>query len=427
MTNTVEAALTWIDGAFVKDRRITMAPSGRIENVGPCGPEPDLRLPRTALLPGFVNAHSHAFQRDLRGDGERFPTHGGDFWSWREAMYDLVGTLDAQTFYAVCLRAFSEMLDTGITTVGEFHYLHHRSDAIDFEFDHLVLEAAEDAGIRIVLLNAYYATGGIGAPLDARQQRFAVTDPDRYWHQHDRLGAVLGSMQSLGTVVHSIRASSLDDLVAVHREAMRRNLPFHMHVEEQPREIADCTTAYGARPLEMLLDRLDIGPRFTAVHCTHTPADLLARMLDTGATACICPLTEANLGDGIPDLDLPASTPRTFSLGTDSNARIGMIEEMRWLEYGQRLRTGRRGMLRDDAGRVAPGLIDAATAGGARALGLDAGGIAAGRLADLVAIDLEHPSLAGVAPDQLAEALVFGSGDAAVQNVCVNGRWRRRF
>lgn len=421
---TIQADLIWIDGAFVPDWAITVGADGRVESVGRARSGAVRRLEGVALLPGFVNAHSHAFQRGLRGSGERFSSGAGSFWSWREAMYALVASLDRDGLRRVCRQAFAEMRDAGITTVGEFHYLHHDREG-DFSFDHVVLEAASEVGIRIVLLQAYYTAGGIGKALEPGQRRFAMLDLRQYWRQMDRLAQRLDpSTQSVGVVAHSIRAVSLAEIRALHSEAIRRGLPFHMHVEEQRREIEETLDAYGRTPMQLLCDELVPGGNLTAVHCTHTsPADMAA-FLARGGRVCVCPLTEANLGDGIPDLSAPHSVGGRLSLGTDSNARISAIEEMRWLEYGQRLRGELRGALMDPHGGVAATTLEAATSGGAAALGIAAGRIAPGEWADLAAVDLTVSSLLGVPAAGLLDAIVFGAGNGAIAGTFVGGKWR---
>jgi formimidoylglutamate deiminase len=225
-------------------------------------------------------------------------------------------------------------------------------------------------------------------------------------------------------VAHSVRAASLVEIRALHAEASRRGLPFHMHVEEQRREIEDSMAAYGRTPMRLLCDELQASDNFTAVHCTHTsPADMAA-FLARGGRVCVCPLTEANLGDGIPDLSAPHAVGGRLSLGTDSNARISAIEEMRWLEYGQRLRGELRGALTDSAGEVAATTLEAATSGGAAALGIGSGRIAPGEWADFTAVDLTVPSLAGVPAAGLLDAIVFGAGNGAIAGTFVGGSWR---
>ena len=420
----VEADLTWTGASFERGLQVTVAENGRIEAVGALGRVPSQRLPRCALLPGFVNAHSHAFQRGLRGHGERFPEGTGSFWTWREAMYGLVGRLGRVTLRALSVQAFGEMLDAGITAVGEFHYVHHERDN-DYALDEVVLQAAAEAGIRVVLLQTFYATGAVGRPLEGAQRRFATPSLDGFLGQLDVLAKrVDPRTQSLGAVAHSIRAAHPDQIRAVYDEAQRRGLPFHMHVEEQRREIDECRAAYGRTPMAAILDCLDGRGDFTAVHCTHTePADM-ARFLAAGGRVCLCPLTEGNLGDGIPGLGAPHAAGGRLCLGSDSNARLSSLEEMRWLEYGQRLRGEMRGALADAQGNVVATLLAAATTGGAHALGLDAGRIVAGAWGDLVAIDLDTPSLAGVPPERLLDAIVFGAGNAVIAGTFVGGRWR---
>lgn len=489
----IEAELTWVDGAFAPGVRVEVGADGRIAGVVRAGTggkpgaggtagaggmagsgvagsggtagaakegraaaaagEPAgevLRLPGRALLPGMIDAHSHAFQRGLRGRGERFPAGSGSFWTWREAMYGLVERLDAGAFRALCLQAFREMRAAGITAVGEFHYLHHSAlaaasagaigdapddaadrapdDAPDYAMDELVLAAAAEAGIRLVLLETYYRTGGIGQPLAGAQRRFGSSSPAAYWEQMDRLACRLDPRtQSLGAVVHSVRAASLDDLAAVYDEARRRDLTFHIHLEEQRREIEESLAFYGKRPMELLWERLGTATDLTAVHCTHTTREDLARFVAAGGTVCVCPLTEANLGDGLPDLAGAAEVPEireALCLGSDSNARISMLEEMRWLEYGQRLKAESRGVLCDEDGEVARVLWRAATAGGARALGLPAGTIAPGHWADFVAVDLGAPALAGREPGTLLASLVFGAGEEVIAATSVGGEWQ---
>ena len=420
----IQADLTWTGRRFEPGLQVVVDEGGRIEAVT-TGRTPTDRHQRAALLPGFVNVHSHAFQRGLRGQGERFPAGVGDFWTWREAMYALVDRLDEPELFRLSRQAFEEMLEAGVTAVGEFHYMHHATGDTDYAFDRVVLDAAAAAGIRIVLLQTYYSTGGIGQPLGPAQRRFRSADVDAYWRQMDLLEPALDRRtQSLGVAPHSIRAASIEDIAALHVEARRRGLPFHMHVEEQRREVEECMATYGRPPMRVLTDILDIGGNLTAVHCTHTVAEDLKRFLQAGGTVCVNPLTEGNLGDGLPTLEPVEALADRLCLGTDSNARISLIEEMRWLEYGQRLRTEKRGALRSGEGEVAATLLGAATIGGARALGLPAGRIEAGHWADLAVIHLEHPSLAGCDAEHLAEALITGADNGVVLGTYVGGRWR---
>jgi formimidoylglutamate deiminase len=413
--------LTWHCGAFEPSLEILVGPKGTIQRVGPAGdggPRGDeieeVPLPGVALLPGFVNAHSHAFQRGLRGQGERFPAGAGSFWSWREAMYGLVAGLTPDRLFQISREAFSEMRRAGVSAVGEFHYLHHVGGG-DFVGDEAVLAAASEAGIRIVLLQVYYKTGSIGGPLEGPQKQFEIPSLGAYWDQMERLAGLLeGSLQSLGVAAHSVRAAPWNEIAALFGEARRQGLPFHMHVEEQRQEIEECRAFYGKRPMELILSLPGSLEGFTAVHCTQTLPAHLRPFLDRGGRVCVCPLTEANLGDGIPNLHGTSLVGARLCLGSDSNARVSMLEEMRWLEYGQRLETESRGVLRDEAGAVAPVLLAAATRGGAGSLGLPTGEIAEGTPADLAAVRLREAGLGNAGREHLLEELLFGGGDGAI-------------
>ena len=420
LQSTIRAELTWIDGELHRDLEVSIGEDGLIASIESTSQPPT--HPRIALFPGFVNAHSHAFQRALRGRGERFLKADEDFWSWREAMYELVQEMDRASMKSIAVQAFSEMRRAGMTTVGEFHYLHH-DIASDWAFDELMLEAASEVGIRIVLLQAYYVTGGIGVPLGEAQKRFDGQDLESYWSNMDRLSSIIdGRQQQLGVVAHSIRAVPLDQLVALHEESRRRACPFHMHVEEQPAEIEACQAAHGRTPTGLLLEHLSLDDRFTAVHDTHTDPEEMSRFLSTGARVCICPLTEANLGDGLADVPGILGDGGRICLGSDSNARISMLEEMRLIEYGQRLRLQQRGSCRDEDGRIDRILLDMATINGADALGVRAGRIEPGREADLVLVDLDAPTLAGCQEDSLTAAMILGASEECIAGTLVGGK-----
>jgi formimidoylglutamate deiminase len=420
----IEADLTWTGAQFESGFQLEVAEDGRIRRAGRLGLTPTTRLRGQAMLPGFVNAHSHAFQRSLRGLGERFPAGAGSFWTWRDEMFRAVEEMEPDRFVRVCSQAFEEMRRAGITAVGEFHYLHHTRGTTDFAYDRLIVQAAAQAGIRMVLLNAYYRTGGFGRPLEPAQLRFETTSPEAYWRQQDALAQGLNSaLVTLGAVAHSIRSTTPEEIGAIRAEAARRGMVFHLHIEEQRREIEECLAAYGRRPMELLLDHAGDLSGVTAVHCTHTASDTLAQFVAGGGTACICPLTEGNLGDGIPDLS--GVPTRALALGTDSNARISMLEEIRWLEYGQRLRREERGAFREEGGHVARNLLEVATSGGAHALGIPAGQFAPGTLADGFSADLGAAALREVREDHLLDAVLFGADDEVILGTMVGGTWRQ--
>jgi len=429
----VHADWVWTGGRLERGRAVGIGGDGRVTSVMPPSSPSTLRLPGKALIPGFVSAHSHAFQRGLRGLTERFRGQSGTgtgFFSWRDSMYQLVASMTPEQCYELSRQCFAEMLSSGITSVGEFHYLRHASlegDTLQYAFDASVLSAAHDVGIRIVLLHTCYMDGGFGKPLAGGQLRFRTTDEQEYWNRFDALAAACrDSTQTVGATAHSVRAVPIDTIERLHRESVRRAAVFHMHVEEVQQEITDCQSAHGKRPTELLLERLAMDQRFTAVHCTHTSADDLTALAKTGATVCLCPLTEGNLGDGICDVRALRSAGGAIAFGTDLNSRIAPTEELRWIEYVQRLRYESRGLVVGSDGDTGAELLAIGTRNGARSLGLNAGSIQPGMLADLAIVDLNHVTMLGWTPESFASHLIFGVGTSAVCGTCVGGKWRIR-
>jgi formimidoylglutamate deiminase len=415
----LEPDLVWVGGALQSGYQVEISDDGTFGRIAPLLGKSTERLHRQALLPGMVNAHSHAFQRGLRGKAESFGGGSGTFWSWREEMYRLANALDAERFHRLSVLAFKEMLQAGITTVGEFHYMHHLGGSHGYELDDALVRAAKEAGIRLVALDVCYLSGDVSRPLGEEQTRFGSRSVDVFLESAERLGRLLEARQSLGFAAHSIRAVPIEALVELHEAAREKNLVFHMHIEEQPREIEAALSHYGKRPLALLLDHLEIGPELTAVHCTHSESDELLRFLATGANVCVCPLTEASLADGIPPVLLSQSS--NVSLGTDSNLRIDFNEEMRLLEYAQRLREGRRGVFTGRDGSVAERLFRNATEGGARSLGVRTGRVEEGYAADFFTLNLDAPALAEVPVEELLTAFVFGGDKSAISAAAVGG------
>ena len=420
----IEADLTWTGERFEGGIQIEINEDGFIEAVGKTQSPAAVRLRNRAILPGMINAHSHAFQRGLRGHGETFPLGAGNFWTWREAMYKLVSALDAEMIRTLSVQCFREMLAAGVTAVGEFHYVHHDASLAGYALDEVMLKAAAEAGIRLVLINTFYKTGGINRPLAGGQLRFCTESPREYWDQFDRLGSKTDSRtQTLAAAAHSVRAASIEEIAELQEESTRRGVPFHMHVEEQPQEVADCVHSYGKPPMALLNERLAINPMFTAVHCTHTAEADMDDFLAAGGNVCINPLTEGNLGDGIPNLRRILKSGGHVALGSDSNLRICWTEEMRWLEYGQRLSTLERGICVDAEGRAGARMFQCATRDGARSLGIKAGRIQSKHFADFFTLDLSAASLAGWSADTLLDAFIFGCGNQVISETCVGGRW----
>ncbi len=433
MPQAHQADFTWIDGRFVRDAVVTVGDDGRIASVGvETGDEQTVeRLRGRVLLPGFVNAHSHAFQRLLRGRVEARPADraGGDFWGWREAMYRAVDRLDPDDFERATRLAFVEMALAGWTHVVEFHYVHHQAGGVPYDDPHelsrRVLAAAEFAGIGITLLRVAYQRGGPGVEAGGGQLRFVDT-LDEYALALDELDAFRSSGPrpvGVGVAAHSVRALDGDFLRGLAVLAEGDPGVVHAHVSEQPREIEQCLAEHGRRPVELLDEVGLLGPRFTAVHATHLGPGEPALLGRAGSAVCVCPTTERNLGDGLPDLTALLDARVPLALGSDSQARIDAFAEARALEDGERLRSGRRVVL-PRSGTTAAVVLGAATTGGARAAGLDAGRIEVGARADLITVALRDPAFAGTVgdPEAVAGALVLGGTPAMVEDVWVGGR-----
>lgn len=374
---------------------------------------PVVSLPRAALLPGFVNAHSHAFQRALRGWVQH--AAGEDsFWSWRERMYALATRLDPEAVGALSALAYAEMLRAGFTSVGEFHYLQHQPDGTPYadpdELAKRVLAAARQVGLRAVLLRVAYARAGAGLPANPRQARFLDRTPEDVLAAISRLRA---TGATVGLAPHSVRAVPRDWLAAF----AGFDGVVHAHVDEQPEEIRQCLAETGRAPLEVFSDAGLLGPAFTAVHLTHPNDAELALLHRSGARVCACPTTELDLGDGF----FPAwKVEAPVCIGSDSHAAIDPFAEIRALELHSRAVLGRRNVLAHQGeDGLAARLVEAGTAAGGASLGLPAGRVATGQLADLVAIDTSRIEFALGRP---LPTLVFNGSPAAVSEVWVGGR-----
>jgi len=381
------------------------------------------RLPNTLLLPGFVNAHSHVFQRALRGHTHRALAEHDSFWTWRRAMYAEAQRLTPDSLYAGALRTYREMRAAGYTTVGEFHYVHHQPDGQPYPnanaMSEAILAAGRDAGIRVVLLLTAYAQSGFGQPPDAEQRRFCDGSVAAYLQRVDDL-RVQGV--AIGVAPHSVRAVPEQWFLAIASYSRKHNLPLHVHVDEQVAEIEQCQAVYGCTPIE-LLERFDaLGPLTTVIHATHASDTELALLAKYGCTVCVCPTTEGDLGDGIAPYDAFMQRDITLAIGSDSNTRLDPLEELRWAEYSARMRYQRRRVLVcEKSASPGPLLLDIGTCGGAVALGQATGILAPDMWADFVAIDLTQPTLYGWTEDDVLDVLCFGASADVITNVWVGG------
>ncbi|WP_028047552.1 formimidoylglutamate deiminase [Cellulomonas sp. URHE0023] len=403
------AAQAWLPDGLASDVRLTEADGRFTSVVAGTTPEPgDRRLPGV-VLPGFANTHSHAFHRALRG---RTHDRGGTFWTWREQMYALAGTLTPDTYLDLARATYAEMVLAGVTTVGEFHYLHHAPGGVHYDDPNVMAEAlrtaAREAGLRITLLDTAYLTGGIDAPLEGAQLRFGDHDADAW---AARVAAIRPDHTlTVGAAIHSVRAVPLDDLPAVAAHATGR--PLHVHLSEQRLENEQALGTFGATPTRVLADAGALGPATTAVHAVHLTPDDIATLGSSRTGVCLCPSTEQDLGDGIaPGAALHAAGAR-LSVGSDQQVQTDLLAEARSVELHERLAAQTRGVL------TPADLLTALTAGGHTSLGDPTGGrLAPGTPADLVAVRTDSARTAGADPAQV----VMVAGTADVDTVLVGG------
>jgi len=406
--------------------RLTLA-DGRIATVAP-GVEPQPGDVRHAIgLPGLPNLHSHAFQRAMAGRAERRVERADDFWLWRERMYQLAQAVQPQDLRAIAALAYAEMLQAGFVRVGEFHYLHNAPDGRPYadpgEMAVSLAAAAAETGIALTLLPVFYAHAGFGGtPPNAGQTRF-LNSLDSYARLLDASDAAICGLPGavLGVAPHSLRAVTPAELAEV--TALRPAGPVHIHIAEQTREVEDCLAWSGQRPVEWLLAHAPVDRRWCLVHATHVDAAETRALAASAAAAGLCPITEANLGDGLFPAENFLAAGGQVGIGSDSNVLIDATEELRLLEYGQRLTQRRRNVLAGPAGEpTAERLYHAALAGGGRALGEDPPGLRPGAPASFVSLDAEHPALAEAAPDEYLSRWIFAAGRGAVDGVWVAGR-----
>lgn len=417
-----------LPGGWAENVRIEVA-EGRISRVAPGAGAQVGDTFVDVLLPALPNLHSHAFQRALAGLTEHRAAGKDSFWTWRSLMYRFVARLTPEQVGAIAQQVYLEMLEAGYAAVGEFHYLHHQPDGTPYadpaEISARIMAAAAHSGIGLTHLPVLYSFGGSGRqPLADGQRRFG-NDSDAFLRLHE---AVRGHLRHLppdavlGIAPHSLRATDPEALAAVLPAAA--GAPIHIHVAEQPAEVAEVRDWLGARPVEWLLGNLPVDNRWCTIHATHMTKTETCDLARSGAVAGLCPITEANLGDGPFDGPGWIAARGAFGIGSDSNVRISLPEELRTLEYSQRLRDLARNVMVPGEGSVGAFLYLSAATGGAWAMGRDAGRIEAGRLADLVALDGAHPALCALSGDRLLDGLAFAAPDGLVTDLWSAGRHR---
>ncbi|WP_416771399.1 formimidoylglutamate deiminase [Pseudomonas sp. RHF3.3-3] len=384
------------------------------------------------LLPGMPNLHSHAFQRAMAGLAEVAGNPNDSFWTWRDLMYRLVGRISPEQMGIIARQLYIEMLKAGYTSVAEFHYVHHDTQGQPYadpaELALRISQAATDAGIGLTLLPVLYSHSGFGGQAPSDGQRRFINSTENYLKLQARLQPLLARQpaQALGLCFHSLRAVTPQQISEV-LAASDRHCPVHIHIAEQQKEVDDCLAWSGKRPLQWLYDHLEVDSRWCLVHATHADAEEVSHMARSRAIAGLCLTTEANLGDGIfPAVDFLAQGGR-LGIGSDSHVSLSVVEELRWLEYGQRLRDQRRNRLyRADQPMVGRTLFDAALEGGAQALGQAIGGLEVGKRADWLVLDGNDPYLATAEDDGILNRWLFAGGDRQVRDVMVNGQWAVR-
>jgi formimidoylglutamate deiminase len=427
--------LIYAEGRFQGGLAIVCDESGRIAHLASASEvESPARLTNRAVLPGLVNTHSHAFQRVIRGRTEYRTQNSMDsFWTWREIMYSAATRLTPEDLYDASRMAFLEMALSGITAVGEFHYIHNQPDGTPYDDPSMlalqVARAARDVGLRIALLRVAYARSGYRTEPNAQQARFIEKDPDVYLKNFAKLTSDLATSDDMvwaGIAPHSVRAVPLDYMKEVGRFANEQRVPVHMHVAEQPAEVSACIEEYGRSPVALLETEGLLSDLFTAVHAIHVTPKAAWMLGQSRAMVCACPTTERNLGDGVVPIDEFLKQRVRVSLGTDSHAQIDLLEDARELEYHLRLQKMERAVLagRDDDGHsaLAARLFNCASLNGAQSIGFPGGELEAGRCADFFTVDLGDPSIAGSALDDLLSSIVFSLSRTAVKEVVVGGK-----
>ena len=471
---TIESLFAWLPdliltgGRFESGLALVCDSSGiivKLARVDELRDEKIINLPNRALLPGMVNAHSHAFQRVLRGRTEyRSNNQQDSFWTWREMMYSAATRLMPEDIYDASRMAFLEMALHGITAVGEFHYLHQQPDGAPYDDPNLlakeVVRAAGEVGLRIALLRVAYARPGFQTEPNPKQARFIEKDPESYLRNLERLINDVSRVRSptvregsqpddalphgrasaphasawVGVAPHSVRAVPLDYLREVITQANQTDLKVHMHVAEQPAEVSACVEEYGRTPVALLQTEGLLSESFTAVHGIHVTPKAIPSFARTGAMVCACPTTERNLGDGVIPADEYFKHDVSICLGTDSHVQVDLLEDARELEYHLRLQKLERAVLDDqfqvsgsksqvgERVRLAARLFDCATKNGARSIGAPGGTLASGKAADFFTVALDDPSIVGASTDTLLSSIVFSLPRAAVREVVVSGK-----
>jgi formimidoylglutamate deiminase len=427
MVPTIFAETALLPDGWARNVAIGIGADGTITGVRTGASGEGLQRVKGPLIPGMINLHSHAFQRAMAGMTEVALDPNDSFWSWRELMYRLVGRLQPDQVGAIAAYLYIEMLKSGYTSVAEFHYVHHDLDGRPYadptEMSSCLLNAAEATGMRMTLLPVMYAHGGFGGQAPSAAQRRFINDPEAYLGLLDRLEKHATGRHALGVAFHSLRAVTPEEITAV-LQGMKPGRPVHIHIAEQQKEVDDCMAWGGKRPIDFLYDTWDVNQDWCLVHATHADEREVKRMAESGVVVGLCPTTEANLGDGIFPAVAYTEAGGRWGIGSDSHVSVTVLEELRWLEYGQRLKHERRNRLHGGKqANVAGYLYPAALEGGAQALGQKVGQIAPGSGADFVVLDGRDPLVANSHGDDILSRWLFAGTRSVIRDVMVAGDW----
>jgi formimidoylglutamate deiminase len=410
----------WANGVAIE------VDDGRIASVTPDAPRDGAETFPGAAVPGLCNLHSHAFQRGMAGLTERRGPSADSFWTWRETMYRFLARLTPDDVEAIAAELYAEMLEAGFTSVGEFHYLHHAPDGAAYdnraEMAVRIAAATEATGIGLTLLPVLYETGSFGGVPSTEGQRRFVNDIDQFLDLVEGSRAAVRDLPGavVGIAPHSLRAvppASLDQVVAAFPGG-----PIHIHAAEQRKEVDDCLAWSGRRPVAWLLENQPVDARWCLIHSTHMDESEVVALARSGAVAGLCPITESNLGDGIFSGVVFLQAGGRFGVGSDSDVRISVAEELRTFEYSQRLRDEKRNCLAMAPGSTGRQIFSSALAGGAQALARDTGALEAGRAADIVRLTADHPALVAANDDSWIDGWIFSGGNTCVADVWAGGR-----
>lgn len=431
MNHHLFASHAWLPDGWANEVLLEWDDTGSLQSVVPNAVPPAGVEQQQIVLPGMINLHSHAFQRAMGGLTERAGDGPDSFWTWRDLMYRFARHITPDHMAAIAAHLYAECLRHGYTSVCEFHYIHRQPDGAWYPrmancAEH-ILQGARQSGIGITLLPVLYSWANFGEqPLRAEQNRFQ-TSVDEVLRLVDQLGVHRSAQVEVGAAPHSLRAASIAQIREL-LTGLPDERPIHIHIAEQIREVNDCISFSGERPLALLAGQLGLSPRWTLVHATHLSEEELKYLAGSGAVAGLCPTTEANLGDGLFTLPEYMAQHGRFGIGSDSHVSTSPVEELRWLEYGQRLSYQRRNIsLVPGQKRVADGLWQQALAGGAQASGRRVGSLEPGKRADLLVLDADHPNLFDSDPNDRLARWLFSGNDNLVRDVMVGGQWKVRF